>query len=93
MKPSERKINRLSKRSSILQENISVYDVCLKLKMSADGSSDPLSDEDQERYCNYLETVLDTWVLEPGNVLSMNFDFAVRNLVIATLAIYPVGGI
>jgi hypothetical protein len=73
-------MNRLELREQTLKEDISIYDVCLMLKMSQDGSSDPLSDNDRVKYFRYLVTVKDTWE-EPTNI----FDYAVKNLIISTL--------
>jgi len=81
-------MNRLQKRYEILKENKSIYDVCLDLKMYSDGISDLLSSDTINHYLRYLQTVLDTWELEPGGLYSMNFDFAIRNLIVATLELY-----
>jgi hypothetical protein len=82
-------MNRLEKRHEIIKEQISLYDVCLDLRMSRNGSADPLPMEKELKYVKFLETVLETWELDNfGSVYEINFDFAVRNLIVATLDLY-----
>ena len=81
-------MNRMEKREEIIKEQISLYDVCLDLRMSRNGSADPLRMEKELIYVKFLETVLETWELDSGSVYENNFDFAVRNLIVATLDLY-----
>jgi hypothetical protein len=81
-------MNRLQKRYEIMDEDLNILDVCLLVKMSIDGTSDPLSVMKEMKYVNYLKKVIDTWEIEAGNVFQQNFDFSVRNLVLSTLELF-----
>jgi hypothetical protein len=84
-------MNKFQKREevmSVMGDGKTILDVCMEFRMAMSGSSDPLPDEEEQRYAKYLQVVLDTWEFEHSNVLESNFDFAVRNLVTATLELY-----
>jgi hypothetical protein len=81
-------MNRLQKRDAILQEDISIYDVCLTLKMAKNGSSDPLQKEDEKRYLEYLKTVEETWEMEYGDYWNEAFDYSIRGMISSVIGMY-----
>ena len=89
-------MNRLEKRMAVLgyydddlNNQPSIYDICLDIKGGIDGSADPLPIEEENKYVKYLEVCLETWEPEAcNNILWGNFDYAVRNIIVATLELY-----
>jgi homospermidine synthase len=83
-------MNRLEKRTAALGENIhgKIFDVCLELKMSKCGSSEPLITETEKRYLNFIKTVVETW--ENSFNSDAEFDSAVLRLCKATLRMYGI---
>jgi hypothetical protein len=85
-------MNRLEKRHSVLDlgtdTNKSVLEICLDMKMNMNGSSNSLSHCHLGKYAEYLDATLETWEAGRGGLLNDAFDFAVRNLIIATLEMW-----
>jgi hypothetical protein len=81
-------MNRLQKRNAILPFYTSIYDVCLGLRMSLNGSTDPLDKDIEDAYVLFLQTIIDTWEPSEANGLEQNFDNIIKSLVIATLLLY-----
>lgn len=81
-------MNRLQLREKVLQENLSVYEVCLRLRMSLNGSSDGMPEEQENRYVEFLKTVLNTWEKSGSNFYEALFDDAVKGLVLTTPVYY-----
>ncbi len=79
---------RLEKREIALGENIhgKIFYICLELKMSKCGSSEPLIKEKEKRYLNFIKTVIETW--EDSFEKDAEFDNAVLKLCKATLKMY-----
>ena len=79
-------MTRLEKRSFILgtydNGQITIPMVCMDLHTSHTGASDPLDYDLEERYIKYLKCCLATW--EKSS--QCHFDFAIYQLIIATLA-------
>jgi hypothetical protein len=71
----------------------SIYDICLGLKMSVDGSADPLDAIAEKCYVNFLKTTLLTWEVNKWQdskwgVLQNSFDNCMEQLIMITLSIY-----
>lgn len=81
-------MNRLEKRTIALGEDIhgKIFSVCLELKMSKCGTSEPLIKGKERRYLKFIETVLETW--EDSFKKDAEFDNAVLRLCKATLKMY-----
>ncbi len=85
-------ITRLEKRQIALKEDPSggkIFEICLSLKMSKEGSSDRLSDYDEIRYLSFIRTVVKTWDYSYSkNTLSVEFDESVKHLCKVILSMY-----
>ena len=83
-------MNRLEKRTAVLGEDIhgKIFDVCLELKMSKCGTSEPLLQAKEKRYLDFIGTVISTW--ENSSEKDAEFDNAVLKLCKATLKMYNI---
>lgn len=84
-------LTRFEKRQNALKEDPhgKIFNICLALKMSREGSSNLMSEYDEGRYFDFLETVIHTWedsVLKDEN--SLRFDRIVKELCYTTLSMY-----
>jgi homospermidine synthase len=83
-------MNRLEERTVVLEEDIhgKIFSVCLALKMSKCGTSEPLLKTKEKRYLDFIETVISTW--ENSFEKDAEFDNAVLKLCKATLKMYAI---
>jgi hypothetical protein len=72
-------------RFDLFENDISIYDICLELRMSWNGSSDPMDKDDEKKALEYLRITLGTWKEDSIGLFETAFDNAVKNLIICTL--------
>lgn len=68
----------------MMEPDENLLTICLALHMSLNGSSDPLDRATHDRYVSTLKSAFHTW--EAGRPASKDFDDAVLDLILATLA-------
>lgn len=71
------------KTRELMKDNENLLQICLDLRMSSCGSSDPLDNETHNRYLDILWTAIKYW--EPSIDRYKQFDDAVYSLCEATL--------
>lgn len=83
-------MKRLEARSAVLPDYpvlVTVFDVCLRVRMGLNGSMDPLPADQFDNRVRFLRTCLDTW-----DESQDRFDAAAREMIEATLEMAGKGG-